>query len=132
VPRRLLILLTILAATTPASSAVAAEPPNQHDPCSRGGRDSCATTGVGEYRTYRVPRAEERASRRRRDRRERRRQDAQLPRDVDRACPQGAALPASIYSRTGPRRLVLVTCGGPFNQNIGHYRDNIVVTAVPA
>jgi hypothetical protein len=42
-----------------------------------------------------------------------------------------AALPASIYSRTGRRRLVLVTCGGPFNQAIGHYRDNIIVTAYP-
>jgi len=42
-----------------------------------------------------------------------------------------AALPASIYSRTGRRRLVLVTCGGPFNQALGHYRDNIIVTALP-
>ncbi|MEA2220601.1 MAG: hypothetical protein QOJ35_3227 [Solirubrobacteraceae bacterium] len=42
-----------------------------------------------------------------------------------------AALPESIYSRTGPRRLVLVTCGGPFDAKLGHYRDNIVVTALP-
>jgi hypothetical protein len=42
-----------------------------------------------------------------------------------------AALPASIYSRTGPRRLVLVTCGGPFDARRGHYRDNVVVTALP-
>jgi len=27
---------------------------------------------------------------------------------------------------------VLVTCGGPFDASIGHYRDNVVVTAVPA
>jgi hypothetical protein len=40
-------------------------------------------------------------------------------------------LPARIFSRTGPKRLVLVTCGGPFNQRLGHYRDNIVVTARP-
>jgi len=26
---------------------------------------------------------------------------------------------------------VLVTCGGPFDATGGHYRDNIVVTAVP-
>jgi Sortase domain len=42
------------------------------------------------------------------------------------------ALPTSIYSSTGRPRLVLVTCGGPFDRASGHYRDNIVVTAVPA
>jgi hypothetical protein len=42
-----------------------------------------------------------------------------------------AELPASIYSRTGRRRLVLVTCGGPFNAALGHYRDNLIVTALP-
>lgn len=42
-----------------------------------------------------------------------------------------AALPQSIFSRTGPRRLVLVTCGGPFDAAIGHYRDNVIVTARP-
>lgn len=40
-------------------------------------------------------------------------------------------LPTSIYASSGPTRLVLVTCGGPFNPTTGHYRDNIVVTAVP-
>lgn len=40
-------------------------------------------------------------------------------------------LPTSIFTRTGSRRLVLVTCGGPFNTRTGHYRDNIVVTARP-
>src|SRR5215467_12545144 len=33
--------------------ARAAEPPDQNDPCARGGRDSCGTTGVGSYRDYR-------------------------------------------------------------------------------
>jgi hypothetical protein len=42
------------------------------------------------------------------------------------------ASPTSIYSGTGPPRLVLVTCGGPFDRASGHYRDNVVVTAVPA
>ena len=42
-----------------------------------------------------------------------------------------AALPESIYSRTGRRRLVLVTCGGPFYTATGHYRDNLIVTAFP-
>jgi hypothetical protein len=41
-------------------------------------------------------------------------------------------LPTSIYSRRGRPRLVLVTCGGPFDPSVGHYRDNVVVTAVPA
>ena len=41
-------------------------------------------------------------------------------------------LPQGIFTRGGARRLVLVTCGGPFNEALGHYRDNIVVTAVPA
>jgi Sortase domain len=39
-------------------------------------------------------------------------------------------LPLSIYSSKGAPRLVLVTCGGPFDHTTGHYRDNIVVTAV--
>jgi LPXTG-site transpeptidase (sortase) family protein len=42
-----------------------------------------------------------------------------------------AALPTSIYTRTGSPKLVLVTCGGPFDAKSGHYRDNVVVTAVP-
>jgi hypothetical protein len=42
-----------------------------------------------------------------------------------------AGLPTTVYATDGPPRLVLVTCGGPFNTATGHYRDNIVVTAVP-
>ncbi|MEZ5099401.1 MAG: sortase [Thermoleophilia bacterium] len=42
-----------------------------------------------------------------------------------------AALPTSVYSRQGDARLVLVTCGGPFDRAAGSYRDNVVVTAVP-
>lgn len=41
-------------------------------------------------------------------------------------------LPASVYSLRGRPRLVLVTCGGPFIQSEGHYRDNVVLVAVPA
>jgi Sortase domain len=41
------------------------------------------------------------------------------------------ALPTEVWSRKGRPRLVLVTCGGPFNRVTGHYRDNIVVTAAP-
>jgi hypothetical protein len=41
-------------------------------------------------------------------------------------------LPTSVYSLRGRPRLVLVTCGGPFLEAEGHYRDNVVLTAVPA
>jgi len=37
-----------------------------------------------------------------------------------------------LFSREGPRRLVLVTCGGVFDRSTGHYVDNVVVTALPA
>ena len=43
-----------------------------------------------------------------------------------------ADLPTGVWSRQGPARLVLVTCGGPFDQKTRHYRDNVVLTAVPA
>jgi hypothetical protein len=41
-------------------------------------------------------------------------------------------LPADVYSLRGHARLVVVTCGGPFDAAKRHYRDNVVVTAVPA
>lgn len=47
-----------------------------------------------------------------------------------------AELPGEVFAgRTGPRRLVLVTCGGPIEYAPGHghtYQDNVIVTAVPA
>jgi Sortase domain len=42
-----------------------------------------------------------------------------------------AALPADLFSRAGPPRLVLITCGGQFDDTTGHYVDNVVVVAVP-
>jgi hypothetical protein len=42
------------------------------------------------------------------------------------------ALPLDVYSSRGVSRLVLVTCGGPFDTASGHYADNVVVTAAPA
>ncbi|MEU5786968.1 class F sortase [Micromonospora purpureochromogenes] len=36
------------------------------------------------------------------------------------------------FARDGRPRLTLITCGGPFDPKTRHYRDNIVVTAVPA
>jgi hypothetical protein len=42
------------------------------------------------------------------------------------------ALPAEVFSRTGPERLRLVTCTGPYLPDAGGYQQNLVVTAVPA
>lgn len=44
------------------------------------------------------------------------------------------ALPRSIFEVTGTRQLAVVTCGGPVVEIEGerHYRDNVVLTAVPA
>jgi sortase (surface protein transpeptidase) len=36
------------------------------------------------------------------------------------------------FTTAGPQRLTLITCGGPFDRRTGHYRDNVVVTALPA
>jgi len=41
------------------------------------------------------------------------------------------ALPRDIFAVTGRARLVLVTCGGPFDEQTGRYRDNVVVYALP-
>lgn len=38
---------------------------------------------------------------------------------------------AALFSRTGAPRLTLITCGGSFDRSVRHYRDNIVVTAIP-
>ena len=43
-----------------------------------------------------------------------------------------AKLPTDVWSTRGKARLELVTCGGPFDLKTRHYRDNIVLTAVPA
>lgn len=43
-----------------------------------------------------------------------------------------AALPVTeLFSRAGPHRLTLITCGGDYDRAIGGYQDNVVVTAVP-
>lgn len=41
------------------------------------------------------------------------------------------ALPAEVFGRTGPERLRLVTCTGPYLPEAGGYQQNLVVTAVP-
>jgi hypothetical protein len=44
------------------------------------------------------------------------------------------ALPPDLWSLTGPRRLILVTCGGPLEHTrAGNtYRDNVLIYATPA
>lgn len=37
-----------------------------------------------------------------------------------------------VFTRDGPPRLALVTCGGTFDRDTRHYRDNVLVTAHPA
>ena len=41
------------------------------------------------------------------------------------------ALPAAVFARTGPERLRIVTCTGPYLPEQGGYQQNLVVTAVP-
>jgi Sortase domain len=41
------------------------------------------------------------------------------------------ALPEELFSRTGPERLRLITCGGEYLPDEGGYQENLVVTAVP-
>lgn len=40
-------------------------------------------------------------------------------------------LPADLFTTTGPPRLVLITCGGPFDRTSGSYLDNVVLFATP-
>lgn len=46
-----------------------------------------------------------------------------------RSYPKSSGIPANVFSRTGPPRLVLITCGGPFDSATGNYKDNIVAFA---
>jgi sortase (surface protein transpeptidase) len=42
------------------------------------------------------------------------------------------ALPVQeLFDRSGPPRLTLLTCGGPFLEELRSYRDNVVVLAEP-
>ncbi|GAA4625996.1 class F sortase [Cellulomonas oligotrophica] len=47
------------------------------------------------------------------------------------AVPKDTAPVGEWFDREGSRRLVLVTCGGEFREDVGHYADNVVVTADP-
>ncbi|MGB8994721.1 MAG: class F sortase [Pseudonocardiaceae bacterium] len=43
-----------------------------------------------------------------------------------------ADLPAEVFASSGQPRLVIITCGGPFNERTRQYADNVVAYAVPA
>jgi hypothetical protein len=45
---------------------------------------------------------------------------------------KAGGLPADIFDQLGGPRLVLISCGGPFDSAAGSYLDNIVVFAAPA
>jgi len=50
---------------------------------------------------------------------------------VSRSTYRKTALPRAVFRLDGPPVLTLVTCGGPYNARTHHYRDNVVVTALP-
>ena len=52
-PRLVVVAVASAAACALPSASAAAEPPNQNDPCSRAGRNTCGTLGVGFYQQYR-------------------------------------------------------------------------------
>jgi sortase (surface protein transpeptidase) len=35
------------------------------------------------------------------------------------------------FTHAGPSRITLITCGGVFDRGVGHYQDNIIITAEP-
>jgi hypothetical protein len=41
------------------------------------------------------------------------------------------SLPERLFSRTGPERLRIITCGGEYDAKAGGYQQNLVVTATP-
>ena len=40
-------------------------------------------------------------------------------------------LPADLFDQQGPARLVIISCGGPFDSSIRSYEDNIAIFATP-
>lgn len=45
--------------------------------------------------------------------------------------PKDEARWPDVFTRDGPPRLALVTCGGTFDRDTRHYADNVLVTATP-
>jgi len=50
---------------------------------------------------------------------------------VERTMYDKDSLPADLWRNSGPETLVLITCGGEFNNATRRYKQNIVVYAVP-
>lgn len=48
-----------------------------------------------------------------------------------RAYVKANGLPPALFTTSGAPRLMLITCGGPFNQTTRSYLDNIVIFATP-
>lgn len=48
-----------------------------------------------------------------------------------RTVPKAELDTAALFDRSGPERLQLVTCGGPWQPEQSSYRDNVIVTAEP-
>ncbi|UJH69931.1 class F sortase [Ornithinimicrobium sp. INDO-MA30-4] len=38
---------------------------------------------------------------------------------------------ADLFERAGPERLVLITCTGEWQADVGSYTDNVVIAATP-
>ena len=51
---------------------------------------------------------------------------------VERAMYDKTALPGDLWRKSGPETLVLITCGGDFNNERRSYEQNIVVYALPS
>ena len=51
---------------------------------------------------------------------------------LERATTPKGELDGGLFTREGPPRLVLITCGGAFDEDTGRYADNIVVIAAAA
>ena len=60
-----------------------------------------------------------------------RRGDVHAYRIVSRSTSPKEDLDPTLFATDGPPRLVLITCGGTFNAETGHYTDNVVVIAEP-
>ena len=48
---------------------------------------------------------------------------------MERASTPKSELDPALFTREGPHRLVLITCGGAFDEATGRYADNVVVMA---
>jgi sortase (surface protein transpeptidase) len=48
-----------------------------------------------------------------------------------RSYPKSTGVPGQVFARGGRARLVLITCGGPFDSASGNYEANVVAYAVP-